>query len=100
MAVVLLLRLGDGVEAQQWQIQSILLSGFLLGAVYGMMNSVLFVYLFGVLRLDLWVLGVVGMTHVLMDSLVHLSARWVKKFAGVAEKNKGPCPIDTSVFCL
>ncbi|KAI8145367.1 hypothetical protein BJV82DRAFT_535509 [Fennellomyces sp. T-0311] len=79
MSVLLLLHVDGGTFSDQmiqWQIQSMALTTLMLGIIFGMMNTMLFIYLYQVLDLSMWVLGVAGMVPVLSEMAVHLSARW------------------------
>ncbi|KAI9272891.1 hypothetical protein BDA99DRAFT_556487 [Phascolomyces articulosus] len=80
MSVLLLLHVDGGGtvvdQLIQWQIQSMSLTTLMLGVIYGMMNTLLFIYLYQVLDLSMWMIGLAAMVPVLSDFLVHSSARW------------------------
>lgn len=78
---VLLLKLSNGPLDQvvQWQIQSMSLSSLLLGVVQGMMNTLLFIYLYKVLDLPMWITALVGSVDILTSLFVRMAAPWVMK---------------------
>ncbi|KAI7859525.1 hypothetical protein BDC45DRAFT_496280 [Circinella umbellata] len=80
MSVLLSLHVDDGGtmvdQLIQWQIQSMSLTTLMLGVIYGMMNTLLFIYLYQVLDLSMWMIGLAAMAPVFTEIFVHITAQW------------------------